>query len=86
MPRSAKAASSARDVSGDGGTGIENGITREISHASRTPRATRSSCSSNAASLGAGGHLNGAPQTPTIARPRENAGSSSRSRAAPATE
>ena len=34
----------------------------------------------------AGGHLNGAPQTPTIARPCENVGSTSRRRSAPSTE
>ena len=52
----------------------------------RTPRAERKSCSSKAASLGAGGHLKGAPHTPTIARPRVNVGSTSRRRPAPATE
>ena len=38
MPRSANAASSAADVSGDGGTGVANGITSVISQPSRTPR------------------------------------------------
>ena len=73
-------------MSGDGGTGVPNGIASVISQSSRTPRSDRQSCSSSAASLGAGGHLNGAPQTPTTARPLENVGSTSRSRAAPATE
>jgi len=36
--------------------------------------------------LGAGGHLNGAAETPTIARPRVNVGKNSRRRCAPATE
>ncbi len=35
MSRSAKAASSASDVSGDGGTGIGNGITNVISQSPR---------------------------------------------------
>ena len=39
-----------------------------------------------AASLGAGGHLNGVDVTPTIARPFENEGSTSRRRTAPSTE
>ena len=86
MLHSAKAATSAREVSGDGGTGLPNGMTNEISQSSRTPRADRKSCRSSAHSLGAGGHLNGAPQTPTTARPCENAGSISLSRSAPATE
>ena len=37
-------------------------------------------------SLGAGGHLKGAPQTPTTARPSVNPGMTSRNRCAPATE
>ena len=41
MSRSANAARSAADVSGDGGTGVENGMTSVISHASRTPRVER---------------------------------------------
>ena len=44
--------------------GRRSGITNEISQASRTPRAVSASSSSSAHSLGAGGHLNGAPQTP----------------------
>ena len=39
MSRSAKAATSARDVSGEGGTGLGRGITNEISQSSRMPRA-----------------------------------------------
>ncbi len=73
-------------MSGDGGTGVPNGITSEISQASRTPRAVRWSCRSSAHSLGAGGHLNGASQTPITTRPREKAGRISASRSAPATE
>ncbi len=41
MSRSANAATNAREVSGDGGTGLASGITNEISQASRTPRAVR---------------------------------------------
>ena len=41
MSRSAKAASSAAEVSGDGGTGLGSGMTKEISQSSRTPRAER---------------------------------------------
>ena len=36
--------------------------------------------------LGAGGHLNGAPQTPMIARPSEKRGRSSPRRSAPSSE
>ena len=86
MSRSAKAPSSASEVSGEGGTGLPSGSTKVISQRSRTPRSVRWSWRRRAASLGAGGHLNGAPQTPTIARPRSNSGSSSASRSAPATE
>ena len=42
-----------------------------ISQSSRTPRAASWSCSSRAHSLGAGGHLNGAPHTPITACPLE---------------
>ena len=45
-----------------------------------------SSSSSSAHSLGAGGHLNGAPQTPITAWPREKVGMIPASRSAPATE
>ena len=38
MFRSAKASTSAREVSGEGGTGVPNGITIFRSHASRSPR------------------------------------------------
>ncbi len=69
MPRSSNAATSAAEVSGDGGTGRPKGRTSVISQSSRTPRLTRSSCSMSAHSLGAGGHLNGAPQTPITTRP-----------------
>ena len=41
MSRSAKAASSASEVSGEGGTGVPSGITNVISQASRTPRSVR---------------------------------------------
>ena len=86
MPRSANPARIASDVSGDGGIGEPNGITTWIVTSSRTPRSRRNSSSRNAASLGAGGHLNGAPHTPTIAFPARNDGSTSRSVSAPATE
>ena len=86
MSRSANSAASAADVSGDGGTGVGSGRTNEIRQSSRTPRAVSSSCSSSAHSLGAGGHLNGAPHTPMIAWPSENAGMIPASRSAPATE
>ena len=46
MPRSVKAAISALEAAGDGGIGAPNGMTRLISHAPRTPRAVRWSCSS----------------------------------------
>ena len=45
-----------------------------------------SSSRSIAASLGAGGHLNGAPHTPTIAVPERSDGSASRAASAPANE
>src|SRR5436309_481312 len=57
MPRSANAASSAAEVSGDGGTGAENGITSEISQSSGMPRFERWSWSRSAASLGAGNRV-----------------------------
>ena len=41
MPRSANAARIACEVSGDGGIGVPNGITTEMSVASRRPRAAR---------------------------------------------
>ena len=47
------------------------------------PRAFSSSSSSRAHSLGAGGHLNGAPQTPITACPWEKVGRISASRSAP---
>ena len=86
MSRSAKAVVSAADVSGEGGTGVPNGITNEIWQASRTPRATSASCSSSAHSLGAGGHLNGAPHTPITAWPSEKPAISGARRSAPASE
>ena len=86
MPRRSNSASSAAEASGEGGTGRPNGITKEIWQASRTPRAVSASSSSSAHSLGAGGHLKGAPQTPISARPREKVGMISASRSAPATE
>ena len=86
MPRSANSVSSAAEVSGDGGTGVGSGMTNEISQASRTPRAVSASSSSSAHSLGAGGHLNGAPHTPITTRPSENVGTIPASRSAPATE
>jgi len=41
MLRSANAASNAREVSGDGGTGVSSGETRVISQALRMPRVVR---------------------------------------------
>ncbi len=67
MSRAANSCSSAAEVSGDGGTGVPSGITIEISQASRTPRAVSSSSSMSAHSLGAGGHLKGAPHIPITA-------------------
>jgi hypothetical protein len=69
MSRFANSSISAAEVSGEGGTGVPSGITNEIWHCSRTPRAVSSSCNSSAHSLGAGGHLNGAPHTPMTACP-----------------
>ena len=83
IPRWANSVSSAAEVSGDGGTGRGSGMTNEISQLSRTPRAVSASSSSSAHSLGAGGHLNGAPHTPTTTRPSENVGTISASSAAP---
>ena len=53
---------------------------------SLSPRDEKYSSSSIAVSHGAGGHLNEGPVTPTIARPCEKAGSTSRKRSAPAKE
>ena len=86
MSRAENSAISAADVSGDGGTGVPNGSTNEIWQASRTPRAVSASWSSSAHSLGAGGHLNGAPHTPMTAWPAENSGRIPASRSAPASE
>ena len=86
MFRSANAAMSAFEVSGEGGTGLGSGSTIVMSHCPRTPRLVRKSCSRRAHSLGAGGHLYGAPQTPTIAWPLLKVGRMSRSALAPATE
>ena len=74
MSRSAKAAIKAFDVSGEGGTGLGNGSTSVIAHWPRTPLLVRRSCSRSAHSLGAGGHLYGAPHTPTRAWPLTNVG------------
>ena len=74
ISRSANAVSSAAEVSGDGGTGRGSGMTSVISQSFRTPRAVSESCSISAHSLGAGGHLNGAPHTPITTRPSENVG------------
>ena len=86
MPRSSNSAISAADASGAGGIGAGSGIVNVIWQASRTPRSVSASCSSSAHSLGAGGHLNGAPQTPMTAWPSENVGRISASRSAPASE
>ena len=69
MSRSANRARIACEVSGDGGSGVPNGMTSWMVTASRRPRSRRYSSRRIAASLGAGGHLNGVPQMPTIAWP-----------------
>ena len=69
MPHSANRTRIASEISGDGGTGRPNGMTTWIVTASRRPRARRYSSRRSAASLGAGGHLNGVPQMPITARP-----------------
>jgi len=51
-----------------------DGITTWIATSSRTPRSRRYPSSRIAASLGAGGHLKGAPHTPTIAVPLRRTG------------
>ena len=58
---------------------------RARSRISRTPRG-QVVVQHQGALAGAGGHLNGAPQTPITRAPRVNAASRSRSRSAPATE
>ena len=73
-------------VAGDGGTGVGRGRTKVISQRSRTPRSTRWSWSSRHASLGAGGHLNGASQTPITAWPSSNRGTAPARCSAPGTE
>ena len=55
------AAIRAFEVSDEGGSGVESGSTKLISHSPLTPRLSKSSCSMSAHSLGAGGDLNGAP-------------------------
>ncbi len=86
MSRSANRARIAWDVAGDGGIGMPKGMATWIVTSSRTPRLRSSSSSSSAASLGAGGHLNGVPHTPTIALPPEKFASTPRAASAPATE
>ena len=85
-PRSVNRSRIASDVAGDGGIGMPNGITTWIARrrARRDPR--RYASSNMAASLGAGGHLNGAPHTPTIASPAEKDGRMSRTDSAPGSE
>ncbi len=83
MPRSANAPSSASDAAGDGGIGTGSGITRCTSERSRTPLRSSMSCTRSAVSLGAGGHLNGVEQTPTITRPPPKSASTSRRAKAP---
>ncbi len=86
MPRSANRARIASEVASDGGTGRPNGITTWIFTASRRPRSRRCSSRSRAVSLGAGGHLNGVPQMPTMAVPPVNPGRIRRTVSAPAIE
>ena len=94
IPRSANAASSAFDASGDGGIGTgKRHHERDAPIDRGCPRSVRKSCINSAVSLGAGGHLNGADVTATITRPpskfgehvaqRERAGARCRTRSRP---
>ena len=74
MPRSANAASSAPDVSGDGGTGVGNGMTRVISQSSRTPRSRQVVVKHQRGLARRRRALERRPATPTIARPFVNVG------------
>ena len=66
MSRSAKAASSASEVSGEGGTGLGSGITKVISQLlADAPSRSGGRGAAAPPRSGAGGHLKGAPQTPT---------------------
>ena len=88
MSRSANAASSASDVPGDGGTGLAERHDERDLALGRGRRARQVVvAAAEPHSLGAGGHLNGAPQTPTtsaaaLERRRGRRGAA----AAPATE
>jgi hypothetical protein len=73
------------EAAGDGGIGAERydhaGFAR-LAHAARGEVFVKQ----QGGSLGAGGHLNGAEVTPTIARPLVKVGNTSRKRSAPAKE
>jgi len=86
IPRSSKVDTSALDVSGEGGIGAPKGMTSEILVASLTPRSRRYSSNNSTASLGAGGHLNEGPHTPTMAAPSVNPAIASPAAIAPVTE
>ena len=74
------------ETSSEIGIGFGIGVTRWMVVASRSPRRARRSCSMNAASYGAGGHLKKPPSTPITIEPPRKSGSTSRIAAAPAGE
>ena len=65
---------------------MPHGETTLISMSERTPRSSKYSSSSIAASQGAGGHLKGSPSTAMITWPDVTVGSTSVSASAPSTE
>ena len=73
------------EASGEGGMGTGRGMTRATSERSLRPRSRRNVSVRSAASLGAGGHLNGVEVTPTTTRPPSNPSSTSRRANAPST-
>ena len=85
MPRAASPSRNICETSPVTGTGRCIGNADEISTASRMPRCVKCSCSMNAPSNGAGGHLNGCPSTETRTLPPSKSGSASRRRSAPAS-
>src|SRR3972149_5908675 len=74
------------DAGPDAGIGIPQGEMTLMLMLRRTPRPEKYSSSNIAASQGAGGHLKGSLRTATTTLPDVTAGSTSRSRRAPATE
>ena len=85
MPRAASASRNICDTSPVTGTGRCIGNVDVICTESRMPRCVKYSCSRNAPSNGAGGHLKGCPSTETRTLPPSKSASASRSRSAPAT-